>query len=295
MNVSVKPGKYVVAVSGGVDSVVLLNVLSKVGNLELVVAHFDHGIRAFSHKDAKFVASLARQYSLPFETVRENLGEHASEALARSRRYAFLKSVQQKYCASAIITAHHQDDYIETAIINMLRGSKHKGMYALGSRPDVLRPLLNKTKQEIIDYARENNLRWREDETNMLDIYLRNKIRKIISKKISPEIRQAIMKRLHELESIGDEIDTLAREILTRAVTDDGLDRSSFIAMTHKVACEIMAAYLRQHNVSFDEKTIERVVVECKTKQRGKRIEVQGGAQIYIDGKLIRMQLISSV
>lgn len=167
--------KYVIAVSGGVDSVVLLDMLSRTPNLDLIVAHFDHGIREDSAKDAKFVKNLAQKYNLPFETRREELGQKASEELARIRRYDFLWSVAAKYNAK-LVTAHHADDVIETIAINLTRGTGWRGLSAMDS--DVIRPMVGITKSQIIDYANKNNLKWREDVTNGSDDYLRNRIRR---------------------------------------------------------------------------------------------------------------------
>jgi tRNA(Ile)-lysidine synthase len=122
MAILIHPGKYVVAVSGGVDSVVLLDHLAGHPEYELVVAHFDHGIRDDSREDEAFVRSLAEKYNVPFESKREDLGKQASEELARDRRYAFLRSVAGKHNAQ-IITAHHADDAVETIAINLLRGT----------------------------------------------------------------------------------------------------------------------------------------------------------------------------
>jgi tRNA(Ile)-lysidine synthase len=166
--------KYVLAVSGGVDSVVLLDMLAKQPNLELVVAHFDHGVREDSASDAEFVASLAEKYNLSFETKREELGKNVSEEIARNRRYEFLRAVAQKHNAK-LVTAHHADDVIETIAINLIRGTGWRGLASMDS--DVLRPLTNITKDEIIRYAKANNLDWREDSTNASDDYLRNRIR----------------------------------------------------------------------------------------------------------------------
>lgn len=167
--------KYIVAVSGGVDSVVLLDVMSRVPGVELVVAHFDHGIRSDSHEDALFVAQLAEKYRLPFELRREDLGAAASEALARERRYLFLRQLARHYNAR-LVTAHHLDDVVETVAINMTRGTGWRGVSALNS--DVVRPLLDTSKASIIAYARRNGLAWREDSTNQTDAYLRNRIRR---------------------------------------------------------------------------------------------------------------------
>ncbi|MEI7539306.1 MAG: tRNA lysidine(34) synthetase TilS [Candidatus Saccharibacteria bacterium] len=167
-------GRYVLAVSGGVDSVVLLDMLSRQSGLELVVAHFDHGIRGDSVQDAVFVSDLAKKYNLPFETRREELGINANEETARDRRYDFLRSVAKKHDAK-LITAHHADDVIETIVINLSRGTGWRGLAVLDS--DIIRPLTNLTKVEVINYANEHNLTWHEDSTNSSDVYLRNRIR----------------------------------------------------------------------------------------------------------------------
>ena len=105
--------KRVVAVSGGVDSVVLLDMLADEG-VNIVVAHFDHGIRPDSAADAWFVKALAARYGVEYIGKREELGADASEELARERRYAFLHEVAQKHHAK-LVTAHHLDDLIERA------------------------------------------------------------------------------------------------------------------------------------------------------------------------------------
>jgi tRNA(Ile)-lysidine synthetase-like protein len=167
--------KYVVAVSGGVDSVVLLDILARQPGLNLIVAHFDHGIRKDSGIDAIFVAGLAKKYDLPFETKREVLGPDASEDKARKRRYEFLRSVAKKHDAK-LVTAHHADDVIESIIINLLRGTGWRGLAVLDS--DVKRLLTGLTKAEILEYAKHHKLVWHEDSTNAEDKYLRNQIRR---------------------------------------------------------------------------------------------------------------------
>lgn len=166
--------KYVLAVSGGVDSVVLLDMLSRTPNLDLVIAHFDHGIRDDSADDAKFVAELAKKYNLPFEMKREELGKNVSEEMARIRRYDFLWSVAYKHNAK-LVTAHHADDVIETIAINLSRGTGWRGSAAMDS--DIVRPMTNIMKSEIIGYATRHNLKWHEDSTNVKNDYLRNRLR----------------------------------------------------------------------------------------------------------------------
>lgn len=166
--------KYIVAVSGGVDSMVLLDMMVRSGDNELIVAHFDHGIRTDSHLDEQLVRETAASHGLIYETKRESLGKGASEALARERRYAFLRSLAKKYGAT-IVTAHHLDDLVETVAINMTRGTGWRGLAALDS--DVVRPLIDHEKSALLAYARRNNIAWREDSTNLSDAYLRNRLR----------------------------------------------------------------------------------------------------------------------
>lgn len=166
--------KYIVAVSGGVDSMVLLDMMVRSGTGELVVAHFDHGIRDDSRLDAQLVSEVAKKHGLVFETRREELGAGASEALARERRYAFLRHLAKKHTAQ-IVTAHHLDDLVETIAINFTRGTGWRGLAALDS--DVLRPLIDMDKKALLTYAEKQGVQWREDSTNQSAAYLRNRLR----------------------------------------------------------------------------------------------------------------------
>lgn len=166
--------KYIVAVSGGVDSMVLLDMMVRASGHELVVAHFDHGIRSDSYLDEQLVRAAAARYGLAYETRREVLGASASEAHARERRYAFLRSLAQKHQAS-LVTAHHLDDLVETVAINLQRGTGWRGLAVLDS--GVSRPLIDIEKAALVEYARRNDIQWREDSTNASQKYLRNRVR----------------------------------------------------------------------------------------------------------------------
>jgi tRNA(Ile)-lysidine synthetase-like protein len=190
--------KYVVAVSGGVDSVVLLDMLSRRTDHRIVVAHFDHGIRKDSADDAAFVRELAKTYGHTFETLREELGPRASEDRARQRRYVFLRTIARKY-DSRIVTAHHADDVIETIAINFHRGTGWRGLAVLDS--DIVRPLLNRTKAELIEYAQRHSLAWHEDSTNASDVYLRNRIRRSLDDFGDDQKRELLALRSQQLAS----------------------------------------------------------------------------------------------
>ncbi|HET7060260.1 MAG TPA: tRNA lysidine(34) synthetase TilS [Candidatus Saccharimonadales bacterium] len=275
MDIKLEPGKYVVAVSGGVDSVVLLDLLCGLPNVDLVVAHFDHGMRSDSTQDKWFAESLTRNYDVPFECAEGRLGAGASEAAARQARYDFLKKIQHKYGAHAIITAHHQDDVLETAIINLLRGTGRKGLSALGDRPGLKRPLLKVPKKDLIAYAHRHGLEWREDSTNTDRTYLRNYIRHNLVPRFDEQNRQAFLKLLEQARDNNNELDIF----LGQQISGQLIDKLWFNQLPHQVSLEVMAAWLRQHDIrDFDRRTLERLVVAAKTGPTDRQFDVAGGA-----------------
>jgi tRNA(Ile)-lysidine synthase len=225
--------KYVVAVSGGVDSVVLLDILANQAGNELIVAHFDHGIREESHKDAEFVRNLAKKYNLPFELKREELGVNASEEKARDQRYAFLRSVAEKHCAK-LVTAHHADDVIESIAINLSRGTGWRGLAVLDS--DVIRPLTGMNKAQTVKYANEHGLKWREDSTNSTDNYLRNRIRRKVVDLDEDEKRQ-LLALWETQKSIKAEIEKEAVKLIGKGPT---YSRYFFSHMDDRIGSELL-------------------------------------------------------
>src|SRR2546428_225766 len=132
-----QPRTAIVAVSGGTDSVALLDVLQAVAaerGLALVVAHADHGIQEASGDVGKWVGGLAARYGLPFELGELNLGPNATETVARRARYAWLREVQRRRAARYLVTAHHQDDQVETVMLRVLRGSAPAGLAGIPAR-----------------------------------------------------------------------------------------------------------------------------------------------------------------
>ena len=302
MKLSIPKGTYVVAVSGGVDSVVLLDLLVKQymlpvkdskkqttdnrlqityrrlqntdSGVRFVIAHYDHGIREDSEQDRQLVQEAAQKYKLPFVYNEGKLGPGASEAKAREARYNFLKKVQKASGASAIITAHHQDDVIETAILNMLRGTKRLGITSLKNRPGILRPMLHIPKVQIRSYAEANRIVWREDSTNSDTKYLRNHIRHKILPKFTKEQRKQFLAHIDSLMKLNQDIDEALDKQLKSQVDGKNIDRHWFIMLPHTVAVETMAGWLRENDVSIDSKRLELLVRGAKTMELGKQMPV---------------------
>lgn len=269
---------------------VLLDVLRQMPKLELVVAHFDHGIRVDSPEDRKLVQRIAKLYSLPFVYAKGKLGKDASEALAREARYSFLKKVQKEYGARAILTAHHQDDMLETAIMNLLRGTGRKGLSSLRNRDGLIRPLLEWTKKDIRTYADEHDLVWNEDSTNSDERHLRNYIRNHILIRFSDSGRKALLSHIKRAKKVNDEIDGLLDKDLEEQPAKNELNRSWYLQLPYAVATEMMAAWLRRNGImQFDHHLIERLTVASKTAAPGKKADVNAAAVVEFDKDKIKL------
>lgn len=178
----------VVAVSGGADSVALLDILVHLEDerLSLVVAHLNHGLRdAASDGDEEFVSRLAAGYGLPFVARRADVAALAGtsrlslEDAGRRARYAFFDETARAHGATSIAVAHHLDDQAETVLIRLLRGAGGSGLSAMGSgsRGILKRPLLQVSRLELEQYLRGRGLSYRTDATNADCAILRNSIR----------------------------------------------------------------------------------------------------------------------
>jgi len=300
--------KYIIAVSGGVDSVVLLHKLVSVApeGVMYIVAHFDHGIRSDSADDAEFVRELAKKYDVGFVTERAELGPDASEELARNKRYEFLRSVMHKFKAEGIIVAHHQDDVVETMIVNMLRGTGARGLVGF-SQHGIVRPFIRKTKQDLLDYAKEHDLKWHEDSTNSDDKYMRNYVRQNLIPRLGKSDVDELLSIRSGLSELTLEINSLSKKMLvglcrlTRAYGMDGIDnegnkvyelyRPKFVALSYVVRRELIATLLRLEGVEISMDMVERAVNAVATLGVKKHIVLKKGAELHSAKDLVLFKI----
>jgi tRNA(Ile)-lysidine synthase len=185
-------GQALVAVSGGPDSVALLDLLartSEMHGLNLVVAHADHGIHPESGRVADQVRALAASYGLPFETEQLRLGVSAGETLARARRYAWLEATRDRLGAAIILTAHHADDQAETVLMRLLSGSGPAGLAGMAAvQGKLVRPLLPFPRADLVRYLQERGLQAWLDPANSDTRHLRSWIRA----RLLPELRERL-------------------------------------------------------------------------------------------------------
>lgn len=262
----------IAAVSGGVDSVVMLHHLLST-NHHLVVAHFDHGMRKDSAADSRFVSALAEKYRLPFELGEGKLGPKASEETARRARHEFLNRIRQKHHAGKIATAHHHDDVAETAVINLLRGTGRQGMNSLKETDIYSRPLIKWTKSQIYEYALKHRLEWVEDATNLSSKYLRNRVRY----RLIPILRQtgkfvgfeSLIEWFYKHNSV---IDTLAGKLINANVeiSRNRLALPVKLLDDELIGKEVLVMILRQQKIEVNRAEVERLIRFANTGQSGK-------------------------
>ena len=195
--------KVLLALSGGVDSVVLFDILIRL-KIPFEVAHCNFSLRAeASDLDQQFVEKLAGENNIvchivQFDTANEaqNLGLSIQET-ARKLRYNWFEQLLLERRLKYLFTAHHSNDNVESMLYNLVKGTRTAGMRGVAAKvANIVRPLLNCTKLEILNFAKENGLTWREDQSNALNKYARNSIRNEVVpvlKKINPNLEGTLL------------------------------------------------------------------------------------------------------
>lgn len=176
---------YLLAVSGGVDSMVLAYLFNQMPDLnsKFQIVHINYHLRGEdSNLDQKVIQSFCEKHQIKFHlyevSEKDQQPENSIQLWARELRYTFFKKIQQQENLEFLVTAHHLNDQLETFIINLSKAAGINGLSGIPSNENnILRPLLHYTKEEIYKFAKENNIEYREDLSNKKSDYLRNKIR----------------------------------------------------------------------------------------------------------------------
>jgi len=232
-NLFERGAKIILAVSGGPDSVCLLDIFShlqKKYSLELIVAHVNYNLRGSdSLKDEKFVQKLAEKYGmgifvLHFNNVetrystslRKRKQENISENNLRNIRYDFFEKLRTENNFDYIAVAHNANDQVETFLMRIIRGSGTNGLTAMKFKNNFLiRPLLSTSRIEILEYLKKNNLSHRTDRTNQENTFFRNKIRNnfipFIEKNFNPRVKETIFDSLVSISEDSDFLEKTAQ------------------------------------------------------------------------------------
>jgi tRNA(Ile)-lysidine synthase len=201
--------KLLLAISGGIDSVVMLHLLHRLG-YNIHAAHMNFQLRAEeSDADEEFVRNVCKHLKVELEVKRVDVEKLKSDEkistqmAARKLRYDWFQEILEVKKLDYLVTAHHADDSIETVLINILRGTGIGGLKGIVHNDIALRPMLCFSRDEIEDYARVNHIHWREDSSNSKDDYLRNKLRLNIMPqldKIAHQWRANVLKLSEDIE-----------------------------------------------------------------------------------------------
>lgn len=219
--------KLLLAISGGIDSMVLLDLAVK-SKLNFAVAHCNFQLRGEeSDKDQEFVTAYCKKHQIQLHLKSFDTNQYASDnktsiqIAARELRYQWFFELKETLRFDYIVTAHHLDDNLETFMINLLRGTGIEGLVGIQENKGVIRPLLNFSKVEIEKYASDAHIKWREDASNASDNYLRNKLRHHaipLLKELNPEFLTAFQKTTGYLKEVQDfsqeAIEIILNEIL---------------------------------------------------------------------------------
>lgn len=249
-------GKTVaVGVSGGADSMALLHVLIELKDeldIKIVVCHVNHGIRGESaDRDEEFVVKACERLGVDCRVLKADVPDLAEkrhigiEECGRKIRYDFFNSVGGNV---VIATAHTLSDRCETLLLNIARGASVKGLCSIPAvRGNIVRPLIDCTRDDIELYCAENSIEYVTDETNFDDIYSRNRIRLNVIpelKKLNPSVEKSFMRLISNAEEESEFLNDFSLEIIEKIRTDGGYDakqlKDRHIAIRKRVIFEII-------------------------------------------------------
>ena len=229
-------GTLVVGLSGGADSVALLDALASLRRrrgFRVVAAHLDHRLRPGSAEDAAFCEALCARLDVPLRTGAADVRARAArergglEQAARRERYAFLRRVEDEEGAVAVAVAHTRDDQAETLLLRLLRGAGATGLAGMRPRSgDVVRPLLGVSRQEVLAHLRERGLAWREDPSNADTAHRRNRVRlellPYLEERFNPGIRAALARTASLLADEAAHVRAGAEALLAGIAREEG-------------------------------------------------------------------------
>lgn len=252
-----KNENIVCAISGGPDSMCLLDILVKLKQkhgFNIVCAHVNHNMRIESNEEEVFVKKYCIEHDIIFEYMKIN--EYDKENFhkcARNIRYEFFEQLVEKYHSRFLFTAHHGDDLMETILMRIMRGSTIKGYGGFSQISNkknyqVIRPLIPLTKQQIEDYDKDNNISFAIDKSNFKDVYTRNRYRKYILPKLKDENHNAHLKFWefsNYLIEAGNYFENYAKKILDSIYVNNKLHIEKFKSYEHIIQQYIIYEILK--------------------------------------------------
>lgn len=293
---SIEHESLMVCVSGGKDSVVLLDALWYISGMipmKIIITHCNHNLRGDeSDQDEQFVRHLGKKYSIPTFCTSVNVSAYSKkykqsiELAARNLRYKFFERIAKEQSVPYILTAHTKDDTVETMLFNLVRGTGIKGITGIPKKREldqnitVYRPMIPISRQEISEYADERQLEWREDSSNTNLSYTRNKIRHKLLPLLKEEFNPSVLDTLYRFAEfakgaeslVAKNVETYLPHVLTKKTnTSITIHLESFKAISMFLKGEILLRSIKSHfEISLNLLQIE-AILQLLDKETGTR------------------------
>lgn len=274
----------VLSVSGGVDSMVMLDFLRRL-KLKITVVHFNHQKRAISDKEAEMVQEYCDKFHIPYNYFKLTINSSDFQNRARVLRHRHLEEVASRINTPYILTAHHLDDLLETILINITRGANLLG-YA-GMRPVAkmgnyiyVKPLLYHDKESLIDYAKRHDVPYMEDESNYTTEYLRNRYRLTlvpIMKQENPNLLQVVKQYNNQLIAAYDAIRAKTIDFMEDR---DSINIPKFKQLSQAIQEDVIAYYLEQNKVNLNYRLVERIREVLLSKKPNQTVTLSNQLQL---------------
>ena len=303
--------KLVLGVSGGPDSISMLNILWELKNekaisFDFVVAHINHQIREEAILDEQYVEDFCKKLKVKCFKKRIEVEKYANtkkigtEEAGRVVRYDFFNEVLKETNSNKIAIAHNKNDKVETMIMNLLRGSGISGLRGIEPKRDnIIRPLIEIERHEIEDYCEKKNLRPRIDKTNFQNTYTRNKVRNIVIPYIKEEFNPNIIQTMVRLSEVIDEEESFWKEFIENKyqelkIEEDKeriiIDLKKFNKQENVVKARLIRTIitkLRGSSNGIEKIHIQDIITLCKNNIGNKFLTPQKGIKVFVNkGKI---------
>jgi len=272
--------RLLLAVSGGLDSILMLEILHQLG-FNITVAHCNFNLRGVeSDEDSLFVEEYCNNLKIPiyqriFSTEKNAIENKISiQMAARDLRYAWFEELCKTHGYSSIVTAHHANDHAETILLNLIRGTGLAGLKGISERNgNIIRPLLPFTRKELDHYALTNNLKWREDSSNQSRDYQRNLIRLEVMP-ILKQINPSLENTLSNFSKVILESNFILEEYIDQKLSGLKSENSNSIILKTETICDHPSLHTLLHhfftNYGFNPDVIGTISMAVKEMRSGK-------------------------
>lgn len=284
----------VIGVSGGADSICLFHILKSLQeeyNLTLTVAHINHGMRKEAKEDAAFVEALCLEWGVVYKEHRCNIVQLAKEqksseeVVGRNERYKFFEEIRLGYKADKIAVAHTMNDQAETMLMRLIRGSGVTGLGAIMAKRDfIIRPLLTVSREDVEAYCYDNKLEFKEDLTNKMDIYTRNKLRRqvlpVLKKEFNPKVIDAVSQAATQLQETEDYLEGQTKiayqSVVGKYKTGYLIHIEPFLSLHKVIQSRVVRMVIENHLGDLKDISYQNIndILSLTHKQSGKSINI---------------------